>query len=1264
MKRKASRVCGAIIAAVLFAVLLPASLALASEDGVAREGGADSILSLQGNGSAENRAVVASPQVLAPQADLVASADATQVYSCSNGWQLEYEIAEDGTCAIVGLRAAGEGSTLTVPEKIDGREVTAIASKAFYGGTDGLSRSLTQIVLPNTIKTIGTAAFMGSGIQSMNVPASVQAIPQKCFASCKSLAEFTFEGDTLENIGEMAFNGCSELVQLDIPVLTTNIERKSYRIDRSCFYKCTKLETIVFHGDASTKSERYISNSDCFDYCKSLKNLVYYCKRSTIPRATGSDSSLSDVNVYHTMWFFRTLDDAKTGANPLYSITCLNTTKITDILAGTVSREDVLDDKGNFKAKPVWDESQALPTLVSGSSWGLVDVELENGDATLDDSYAAVMVSPDSLDYGWVTSETIEEFRKNNTNTGMTTSYPTYYIDNTGVVVNIGDLTAYGPDGSALPKSSYKLVFEMEKTTGSGSSANTTYESVAQPKEIGRYRVRAEGATSSNKGTKTPWVTFDVAQFKPKVFSYDAESASARLANAAQVAASATRAAKGKCAVVVPADDWRYQLIGAALAGAGSGFLLFDNRDDYSSRMTTAYIESGVNAVQIVGSTAKVPESRVAEDEAYLMDFLVERTIQSKTRYAKDTTVQLLADQVYTSIRDLKAKNNKVYGEGWSTTAIVASPNAWWDTLFIAQYAYSQKAPVFFVQDDGTLSATELDYLKNDGFTSVVLAGSATYVPDACAAAIKSACGITPKRMCSASDVMSSVLGVAGATENTYEYVAIANAESPADIVAASVLAASKGGIALPCAGTLDSKRAQIHLRSYLAKNGQTSIASLYLVGNLSSLDETLSDRLKSMWSEPMSTTLSAGDTIGMKDYTYRVAAGGKVTLTQVRNAAMTKATVGGITYAGKQFKLAGISSGAFSKCVNFKKLAFASGVATVPAKAFQNLKKLTAISLGSSVTSIGASAFSGCAALATVTGKGVKSIGANAFDGCGKLVVCAPLKTATTLGKSAFAKCASLRSVTLSAAKSVPAGAFSGCAKLLYASAPKAASVGASAFSGCGVLGTINAVSATKIGASVAAQDKKMKKLTLTKAVSIGKDAFSGCALVKILRLPAATTIGTSAFADCTSLKTLFATKATSIGASAFSKCSHLRSLSLPKATTLGTSAFADCAALETLSVPSATSIGASAFARCKALTSAKLDAKGLAKIGANAFNGCGKLASMSFKTTKLSAGTVGANALKGLPGKATISVPKTAVKAYKALFTSRGLAKGATVR
>ena len=103
----------------------------------------------------------------------------------------------------------------------------------------------------------------------------------------------------------------------------------------------------------------------------------------------------------------------------------------------------------------------------------------------------------------------------------------------------------------------------------------------------------------------------------------------------------------------------------------------------------------------------------------------------------------------------------------------------------------------------------------------------------------------------------------------------------------------------------------------------------------------------------------------------------------KVTKAGTTKKTTGTVTLTkakNKNIKNAVIGATVKIDGITYKITAIANG-------AFKNSKKLTSVTIGANVTSIGKNAFTGCGSLKTITikGKSLKKIGANAFKGINK---------------------------------------------------------------------------------------------------------------------------------------------------------------------------------------------------------------------------------------------------------------------------------------
>ncbi len=112
-------------------------------------------------------------------------------------------------------------------------------------------------------------------------------------------------------------------------------------------------------------------------------------------------------------------------------------------------------------------------------------------------------------------------------------------------------------------------------------------------------------------------------------------------------------------------------------------------------------------------------------------------------------------------------------------------------------------------------------------------------------------------------------------------------------------------------------------------------------------------------------------------------------------------------------------------------------------------------------------------------------------------------------------------------------------------------------------------------------------------------------------------------------------------------------------KVTSVAKNAFAKNTSVTTITIGSnVTTIGANTFSDCKKLTSVTVG-KNVKSIGKKAFYNCKKLKTITIRSTKLTTKNVGAQAFKNINAQAKVKVPKSKVKAYQKLFTSKGLNK-----
>ena len=136
---------------------------------------------------------------------------------------LKFDTLEDGTLQ-VSLKDDYKSLAryIVIPSTFEGKTVTTIAEKGFDGA------SLVEIYLPETIDTIGEAAFASSiKLAKVNIPNGVDEIKPHTFYNCPNLNSITIP-NTVTKIGEQAFYDCSNLNSITIPNTVTKIGSQAF----------------------------------------------------------------------------------------------------------------------------------------------------------------------------------------------------------------------------------------------------------------------------------------------------------------------------------------------------------------------------------------------------------------------------------------------------------------------------------------------------------------------------------------------------------------------------------------------------------------------------------------------------------------------------------------------------------------------------------------------------------------------------------------------------------------------------------------------------------------------------------------------------------------------------------------------------------------------------------------------------------------------------------------------------------------------------
>lgn len=147
-------------------------------------------------------------------------------------------IDDDGEEGISVDRYVGTRRDVIVPAYIDGKPVVETGGAFIY------NKSITSVVLPDTLLTIGFSCFKGcADLKTVTLGNNVEYIGMSAFEDCPSLQNVTFPS-TLRSIGANAFENCDSLTRVELP-------DSLYSMDSNAFAYCDSLEEVTVPGNLS-----------------------------------------------------------------------------------------------------------------------------------------------------------------------------------------------------------------------------------------------------------------------------------------------------------------------------------------------------------------------------------------------------------------------------------------------------------------------------------------------------------------------------------------------------------------------------------------------------------------------------------------------------------------------------------------------------------------------------------------------------------------------------------------------------------------------------------------------------------------------------------------------------------------------------------------------------------------------------------------------------------------------------------------------------
>ena len=220
------------------------------------------------------------------------------------GENINWKLMDDGTLMISGKgnmpdwegwenHTPWSGYTSEITMVYIGEGISSVGANAFNNNAN----QLVKVVLPNTLKVIGAAAFnycinlqdieIPSGVtmidtrafcgckklQTIEIPDSVTTIGSQAFGECESLKEMKLSKN-VHNIGDMAFSGCNSLNDIGVAV-----DNPNYTSENGILFN--KDKTCLIQYPAGKDGKKYIVpetvsdiNDRAFLNCKNLNEVI------------------------------------------------------------------------------------------------------------------------------------------------------------------------------------------------------------------------------------------------------------------------------------------------------------------------------------------------------------------------------------------------------------------------------------------------------------------------------------------------------------------------------------------------------------------------------------------------------------------------------------------------------------------------------------------------------------------------------------------------------------------------------------------------------------------------------------------------------------------------------------------------------------------------------------------------------------------------------------------------------------------------------
>ena len=138
---------------------------------------------------------------------------------------------------------------LKVPRELSGAYSVKVGTRIICDNAFTWCRSLSDIVIPDSVTSIGIGAFFNcSSLSNIVIPDSVTSIGGAAFLTCRSLSSIVIP-NSVTSIGDSVFRGCSSLSEIVIPDSVTSIGIGAFGGCASLQYLSIPKSVICLNGN-------------------------------------------------------------------------------------------------------------------------------------------------------------------------------------------------------------------------------------------------------------------------------------------------------------------------------------------------------------------------------------------------------------------------------------------------------------------------------------------------------------------------------------------------------------------------------------------------------------------------------------------------------------------------------------------------------------------------------------------------------------------------------------------------------------------------------------------------------------------------------------------------------------------------------------------------------------------------------------------------------------------------------------------------------